>query len=150
MSDGSISQDEIDALLAGVDMGGMGASSSAPSQSLNDGQLSAFREFLNGNVASFKSNLESMTGKAIDYGNPSVEVMKRDSILRKIPEMVVGCVIDFNTALVGDHLFVLAPEFAQKIVSLVNNETNAELDDMSLSVISETVSQQVGIELRGE
>jgi flagellar motor switch protein FliN/FliY len=116
-------------------------------QSLNDGQLQALKGFLNANVASFKSNLESMTGKAVDYGTPSVEVMKRDAMLRKIPEMVVGCVIDFNAALVGDHLFVLAPEFAQKIVSLVNNEANAELDDMSLSVISETISQQVGIEI---
>ena len=73
--------------------------------------------------------------------------MKRDGFLRKIPEMVVGTVIDFSAALPPDHLFVLAPEFAQKIVSLVNNEANAELDDMSLSVISETISQHVGIEL---
>jgi flagellar motor switch protein FliN/FliY len=88
-----------------------------------------------------------MTGKTVEYGNPTVEVMKRDAMLRKVPEMVVGCVIDFNAGLSGDHLFVLAPEFAQKLVSLVNNEANAELDEMSLSVISETISQQVGIEL---
>lgn len=147
MSDGSISQDEIDALLAGVDMGGMGAASAAPSQALNDSQVGALQKFLNGNVAGFKSNLESMTGKTVEYGNPTVEVMKRDAMLRKVPEMVVGCVIDFNAGLSGDHLFVLAPEFAQKLVSLVNNEANAELDEMSLSVISETISQQVGIEL---
>ena len=36
MSDGAISQDEIDALLAGVDMGGLSASgSSAPSPAVN-------------------------------------------------------------------------------------------------------------------
>ncbi len=147
MSDGSISQDEIDALLAGVDMGGMGAASPSPTQSLSDSQSSALEGFISGNVPSFKSNLESMTGQKVEIGSPAIEIMKRDSMLRKIPEMVVGCVIDFNQGLVGDHLFVLAPEFAQKIVSHVNNETNAELDEMSLSVISETISQQVGIEL---
>ena len=45
MSDGSISQDEIDALLAGVDMGGMGAASAAPSQKLNDAQNAALSQF---------------------------------------------------------------------------------------------------------
>ena len=147
MSDGSISQDEIDALLAGVDMGGMGAASAAPSQKLNDNQNTALQEFLGGNIDGLKSNLSSMTGKTVKIGDPVIDVMKRDTFLRKIPEMVVACVIDFSTTLVGDHLFVLAPEFAQKIVSLVNNEGNAELDEMSLSVISETISQHVGIEL---
>jgi flagellar motor switch protein FliN len=147
MSDGSISQDEIDALLAGVDMGGMGAASAAPSQKMNESQNSALTRFLSENMDGIKSNLGSMTGKSVEIGEPQIEIMKRDNFLRKIPEMVAACVIDFNSALVGDHLFVLAPEFAQKIVSLVNNEANAELDEMSLSVISETVSQHVGIEL---
>ncbi len=147
MSDGSISQDEIDALLAGVDMGGMGAVSASPSQGLNDAQTGALRKFIGGNIDTLKSNLESMTGKTVDFGAPLVETHKRDTFLRKLPEMVVGCVIDFNAGLPGDHLFVLAPEFAQKLVSLVNNEANAELDEMSLSVISETISQHVGIEI---
>ncbi len=147
MSDGSISQDEIDALLAGVDMGGMGAAQSAPSSAMSDAQQGAVKTFISGNIPGLKSNLDSMTGSSVEIGSPSVEIMKRDGFLRKIPEMVVGTVIDFSAALPADHLFVLAPEFAQKIVSLVNNEANAELDDMSLSVISETVSQHVGIEL---
>ncbi len=147
MSDGSISQDEIDALLAGVDMGGMGAASAAPTAQMNDGQISALQKFVADCVPALKSNLESMTGKTIDFGMPTIETMKRDTFLRKIPEMVVGCVIDFSEGLSGDHLFVLAPEFAQKVVSLVNHEQNAELDEMSLSVISETISQHVGIEL---
>ena len=147
MSDGSISQDEIDALLAGVDMGGMGAASTAPSQGLSDAQAGALRKFIGANIDSVKGNLESMTGKTVDFGQPSVETHKRDTFLRKLPEMVVGCVIDFNAGLTGDHLFVIAPEFAQKIVSLVNNETNAELDEMSLSVVSETIAQHVGIEI---
>ncbi len=147
MSDGSISQDEIDALLAGVDMGGMGAASAAPSLQLNDNQVSALQGFIDGNVPALKSNLDSMTGKTIEFGPAMIEVMKRDTFLRKIPEMVVACVIDFSATLSGDHLFVLAPEFAQKLVSLVNHEANAELDEMSLSVISETISQHVGIEL---
>lgn len=147
MSDGSISQDEIDALLADVDMGGIGAASASNSNKLNDSQLSALHTYVSGNVPGLQSNLGSMTGKDISVATPVIEVMNRDSFLRKIPEMVIGSVIDFNTALIGDHVFVLSPEFAQKLVSLVNNEENAELDEMALSVISETVSQFVGTQL---
>lgn len=147
MSDGSISQDEIDALLAGVDMGGMGAASAAPSPQLNDIQNKALKSFIEENIPALKSNLESMTGETIGFESPVIEIMKRDDFLRKIPEMVVATVIDFNETLVGDHIFVMTQELAQKIVSLVNHEENADLDEMSLSVISETISQHVGIEL---
>ncbi|ULQ59800.1 flagellar motor switch protein FliN [Brucepastera parasyntrophica] len=147
MSDGSISQDEIDALLAGVDMGGMGASSSTPSQTLTDSQAGALKGFLTANADAQKAAIEAMTSQTVEFGEPSVEVLKRDGLLHKLPEIVVGSVIDFTGGLAGDHLIVLAPEFAQEIVSLVNNEPNAEFDDMALSVISEMVSQYVGTEV---
>ena len=142
MSDGSISQDEIDALLAGVDMGGMGAAA-APSVQFSDAQLTAVKKYIEENVPALKSNLESMTGETIGFDSPVIEIMKRDDFLRKIPEMVVASVIDFNETLVGDHIFVMTNELATKIVSLVNHEENADLDEMSLSVISETISQHV-------
>ena len=132
MSDGSISQDEIDALLAGVDMGGMGAAPAAPSAQLNDSQLGAVKKYIDENVPALKSNLESMTGETIGFGSPVIEVMKRDDFLRKIPEMVVSTVVDFNETLVGDHLFVMTPELAQKLVSLVNHEEDVELDEDNL------------------
>ena len=144
MSDGSISQDEIDALLAGVDMGGMGA---APSAQLKDNQVEALTSYIKANLPALKSNLESMTGETLGFESPAIEIMQRDDFLRKIPEMVVATVIDFNETLVGDHIFIMTQELAQKIVSLVNHEENADLDEMSLSVISETISQHVGIEL---
>ncbi len=147
MSDGSISQDEIDALLAGVDMGGMGASSSAPSAQLNESQKTALQSYVGDNIPGLSSNLASMTGKDASCGQTTIEVLKRDGFLRKIPEMVVASMIDYSSGLQGDHVFILPQEFAQKIVSLVNNEPNAELDEMSLSVISETISQFVGIQL---
>ena len=61
--------------------------------------------------------------------------------------MAVAVTIDFDGALTGDHLFVLAPEFAEKLVGLVNNEESVTIDDMALSVISETIAQYVGKEI---
>ena len=41
----------------------------------------------------------------------------------------------------------MAPEFAEKLVGLVNNEDSVTIDDMALSVISETIAQYVGKEI---
>ena len=143
MSDGTISQSEIDALLSGVDVGGL---SSGPSSNVNvdTATLGKFAGDLKDKVA---SNLNGMTDGAFEIGDPTVEAMDRDQLLAKLPEMVVAVMADFNSGLKGDHLVLLAPEFAQKITSLVNKEENAELDDMALSVIGEFVSTHTGSEI---
>ncbi|MEL3905889.1 MAG: flagellar motor switch protein FliN [Treponema sp.] len=147
MSDGSISQNEIDALLSGVDMGGIGAASSPAAESFAPAQQAALQKFFDGTVSALSANLESMTGKSVTITNPTVELIDRESFLKKVPEMVVATSIDFEGALSGDHLFVLAPEFAEKLVGLVNNEESVTIDDMALSVISETLAQYVGKEI---
>lgn len=147
MSDGAISQDEIDALLAGVDMGGLGSSgsvsSSSPSVNID---TAALADFLADTAETLKSSLDTMTGSTFEVGKPTVESVDRDGVLRKVPEMVVSVMNDFTTALNGDHVFILAPEFATKLTALINKEENPDLDDMALSVVSEVVSQHTGSE----
>ena len=143
MSDGSISQNEIDALLSG-----MGGSGSAPADgALTPARQEALQKFFDGNVLALSANLDSMTGKTVPVSNPVIELSSRESFLQKVPDMAVAVTIDFDGALTGDHLFVLAPEFAEKLVSLVNNEESVTIDDMALSVISETIAQYVGKEI---
>ena len=143
MSDGTISQSEIDALLSGVDMGGLSA---APASSVSF-DTATLEKFADGLKDKLVNNLNTMTGATFEAGKPTVEAQNRDELLAKLPEMVVAIMADFNTALKGDHLFILAPEFGQKLTSLINGEENAELDDMALSVISEVVSQHTGSEI---
>lgn len=143
MSDGTISQSEIDALLSGVDVGGL---SSGPSSNVNI-DTATLNKFADGIKDKVASNLNGMTDGNFEVGAPTVEAMDRDQLLAKLPEMVVAVMADFNSGLKGDHLVLLAPEFAQKITSLVNKEDNAELDDMALSVIGEFVSTHTGSEI---
>ncbi|MBO5137493.1 MAG: flagellar motor switch protein FliN [Spirochaetaceae bacterium] len=147
MSDGAISQDEIDALLAGVDMGGLSPSgSSAPSPAVHID--TAVLEKVAGSVKdSLGQNLGTMTGAEASVGTPVVEVVNRDQFLAKLPEVVVAVMADFSSGLSGDHLYVLSTDFAQKLTSLINKEENAELDDMAMSVVSEVVSQHTGSEI---
>jgi len=143
MSDGAISQNEIDALLSGMS----GAGDATAAGAFPPERQGALQKFFDGNVSALAANLDSMTGKTVSVGNPVIELSNRENFLQKVPEMAVAVMIDFDGTLTGDHLFVLAPEFAEKLVSLVNNEENAAIDDMALSVISETVAQYAGKEI---
>lgn len=145
MSDGTISQDEIDALLSGVGMSDVGSATGSTSHSNID--TATLEKFADGLKDKLKANLNTMTGVEFEAGKPTCEKQTRDELLAKIPEMVVAVMADFNAVFTGDHLFILAPEFAQKLCSLINKEENAELDEMALSVISEVVSQHSGAEI---
>ena len=148
MSDGAISQDEIDALLSGVSVDGLNSSGKVggmPSVQLDTAVLQKFADELKTPLA---ENLNKMTGANFSADTPVVEQLDRDRLLAKLPEVVVNILADFSSGLVGDHLYILAPEFAQKIVGLMNKEDNADIDDMALSVIAETVSTHTNDEIQ--
>ncbi len=144
MSDGAISQDEIDALLSGVDMGGLTGGVSSSSLSVDTSVLERFADNIKDELV---SKINSMTGSQFTLASPVVETLERDQLLAKLPEMVVAVMADFSAGLKGDHLFILSTEFAQKLTGLINKEEQAELDDMALSVISEVVSNHSGTEI---
>jgi flagellar motor switch protein FliN/FliY len=148
MSDGAISQDEIDALLSGVSVDGLNSSGQVggvPAVHIDTTVLQKFADELK---APLVENLNKMTGASFTADTPVVETLDRDRLLAKLPEVVVDVLADFSKGLNGDHLYILAPEFAQKIVSLMNKEENADLDDMALSVISEAVSTHTNDEIQ--
>ena len=148
MSDGAISQDEIDALLSGVSVDGLNSSGrvgNVPSIQLDTAVLQKFADELKTPLA---ENLNKMTGANFSADTPVVEQLDRDRLLAKLPEVVVNILADFSSGLSGDHLYILAPEFAQKIVGLMNKEDNADIDDMALSVIAETVSTHTNDEIQ--
>lgn len=147
MSEGSISQEEIDALLSGVDMGALGGSgsfSNAPNSKIDIPTLLKFANTMKDKLANI---LSSMTQKDASSDGPTVEDLGRDQLLAKLPEVVISVLADFSAGLSGDHLFLMSTEFATKLVSLINQEENPALDDMSLSVITEIISQFSGNEI---
>ena len=104
MSDGVISQDEIDALLSGVPMDGLNASgqvSGAPSANIDAATLTKFAGELKDPLV---ENLKQMTGVEVSAGEPTVEAATRDQFLAKLPEMVIATTADFSNGVKGDHL----------------------------------------------
>ncbi|MEE0892586.1 MAG: flagellar motor switch protein FliN [Treponema sp.] len=147
MSEGSISQEEIDALLSGVDVGGLGSSgsfTSAPDISIDVPTLQNFAGKIKDKLADI---IKNMTEQDSTADSCTVESLDRDQLLAKIPEVCIAVMADYSAGLGGDHLFLMAPEFAKKLVGYINKEDNPELDDMGLSVISEVIASHSGAEI---
>ena len=149
MSDGAISQDEIDALLSGVGLNGLGGSGSATANTvvLSDAETKVVTDFYNEILPKLGESLGSFINDSISFKLNEVKGVNREKMLKEIPEMTVAIMANYNSDISGDHFFIISPEFAQKLASLINKEENIELDDMSLSVVSEFFSQFTGVEI---
>jgi flagellar motor switch protein FliN len=152
VSDGALSQDEIDALLAGVDSGSPGSAPTAtmaagPSGGGSEEDRRAFKDFLSANIGAESSNLSMMTGATVTLKEPQVSFTNRDAILGQFPDMVTVVKADFSSGFPGEHLFVLPEDAAKSIASLMNKEENIQMDEMAMSVVGEAISQLVGTQI---
>jgi len=145
MSDGSLSQDEIDALLQGTDTIEMEATAGAASSSaLSDELRDAFQNLLRELVESQSSNLSMLTGKSVRIDAPTTEVVTREQLLADLPDELVEVKIDFIEGIVGEHVYLLPEETAVRIASLMLGQEGIELDEMALSTIGEAISNITG------
>ncbi|MDR3130962.1 MAG: flagellar motor switch protein FliN [Treponema sp.] len=144
MSDGALSQDEIDALLSGT---GPGGAASSPVLSGFGEEQRAIQDFLSSIVGVLSSNLSMMTKPEVSLKNPQVVSTNRDVFLQDLPDMVTAARINFSSGFPGEHLFLMAEDTAKGIASLMNKEDNISLDEMAMSVIGEAVSTMVGTQI---
>jgi len=154
MSDGALSQDEIDSLLAGLDGGSAPGGSPAAAQATRQGpavppQLSqVFKGIIESTLGTQSQNLSMITGLPVNLASPQVDGMTRDGLLRELPEEVLTVTVPFAGSLPGEHAFVMSKETAIKIASLANkDETLSELDDMAMSAVQECVSTLTGTQI---
>ena len=147
MSDGAISQDEIDALLSGVAVDGLNSSGhvgNGPSYHIDIPTLQQLAEDLKPKL---EENINKYTGNNFVVEKPVVELSSRDKVLARLPEVVVGINADYNEGIKGSHLYILSTDFSLKLFALVNNEEATEVDDMVLSVVSEIVATHVSAQI---
>ena len=154
MSDGALSQDEIDALLAGVDSTGLVGASSAPQTTMaapsgggSEDDRRAFHDFLSANISAESSNLSMMTGAPVTLKEPKVTFTNRDALLGQLPDMVTVVKADFSSGFPGEHMFIMPEDTAKSLASLMNKEDNIQMDEMAMSVIGEVISQLVGTQI---
>jgi flagellar motor switch protein FliN/FliY len=150
MSDGALSQDEIDALLAGVDSAAPSAPASSGGSSGgggSDADRQALQNFLSSTVAAQSSNLSSMTGATVTISGPQGSFTNRDAFLAQLPDTVTVIKVDFSSGFPGEHIFLLSEASARSIAGLMTKEDNIELDEMAMSVIGEAIGTIVGSQI---
>lgn len=144
MSDGALSQAEIDALLSGSGIGGGSGGGGGVS---TNGDTAAIENFLKTTTGLQSSAISMMTGGTVNFSGPSVSMTDRDTFLNTMPDTVTSVKIDFIGGFPGEHMFIMTEDTAKAISSMMNKEDNITLDDMAMSVIAEAVSQMVGTEI---
>jgi flagellar motor switch protein FliN/FliY len=143
MSDGSLSQDEIDALLQGTDSIDMDAGEAAASP-LGEPEMAQLQALVQEAAQTQSSTLSVLTGKTVELGRPLVELKTRDQLEAELDDDVVDVKMDFTEGLVGEHSYLMAPGAATIISGAMMGQVATELDEAALSAVAEAMSQIAG------
>jgi len=145
MSDGSLSQDEIDALLqgGGMDFGG-GKPQTAKGPDLSVKERQDLLSLLSSVVSSQSSNLSSMVGQPVTMGKPVVEVKSKEEIVSALSDEVVEIRIDYDEGMNGEHLFLFPADIATTIASQMMGQEGVELSDAAVSALEEAANTLSG------
>jgi len=146
MSDGSLSQDEIDALLQGS--GGMDFGSDEPSAPSGGGgsqvDLDGLKRILAATVESQKSNLSMLVGKDVTITGPEMESGSGSDIAGSLGGDVVHIGLSFGGGVQGDHGYLMPESAALAIAGPMMGQDDVDLDDAALNALQEALSQVSG------
>jgi flagellar motor switch protein FliN/FliY len=143
MSDGSLSQDEIDALLQETDNLEIDTGSGLESL-LGEKERGAFLRLLEGLVGAQASNLSILTRKSVNLDRPTLQVLSGEELSGSLPAELVDVKLDFAEGLRGEHSYLLDLGTAQAIAGLMMGQAGVEMDDAALSAVAEALSQMSG------
>lgn len=157
MDGGILSQDEINALLAGMDMSGSdtpsesagsSSSSSVGEETLSDIEKDAIGEVANISMGTSATTLYSLVNRRVDITTPSVSIVKWDELLGKYDKPCVFIKINYTQGLDGSNILILKEMDVKIITDLMmggdGTNVDGELGELHLSAISEAMNQMMG------
>jgi flagellar motor switch protein FliN/FliY len=144
MSDGSLSQDEIDALLQETDSLEIDTAMGGGGEPLSEQEKEQFLNILNEVAESQASNLNILIRKNVALGKPVLELKSRDELAGELPEEVIEVKLDFSDGIKGEHSYLLTLESAVSIAGSMIGQPGVEIDDAALSAVAEAMSQISG------
>lgn len=146
MSDGSLSQDEIDALLqgGGMDFGGGSSGGGSGAQALSGEELSRLEAVLKDVTGPQASNLSGMIDETVDLQQPKVELLSPGEVGSDLPDTLVEIKIDYSDGISGEHSYLLPEDMAVMIAGKMMGQEGVELNDAALSAIEEAANTMAG------
>ncbi|MCR5402835.1 MAG: flagellar motor switch phosphatase FliY [Butyrivibrio sp.] len=170
--DGMLSQDEINALLAGMDTSGGGDSASAPLDSgmgapseaaaatppvgggsideslLTDSEKDAIGEVANISMGSSATTLYSLVNQKVNITTPQVELANWQNVIENYERPCVFIQIKYTVGLDGTNILILKEHDVMVITDLMmggdGTNTEGEIGELQLSAISEAMNQMMG------
>ncbi len=156
--DGMLSQDEIQALLAGMDLSGeTDASQPADTEDndvaideslLADDERDAVGEIANISMGSSATTLYSLVNRKVDITTPVVKLARWSNVVEEYERPCVFIQIRYTAGLDGSNIMVLKEHDVKVITDLMmggdGSNTEGELGELHLSAISEAMNQMMG------
>lgn len=163
--DGMLSQDEINALLSGMNTGGDDTSDSStatttiPEDNANDNtdggftltesEKDAVGEISNISMGTAATTLSSLLSQKVNITTPKVEVATWDDLSSKYDRPCVMLQISYKEGLAGNNVLILRENDVKIITDLMmggpgNVDPDEPLTELHLSAIGEAMNQMMG------
>lgn len=156
MDSGMLSQDEINALLNGMDLSDSGKDEPAQKPEpapideslLTDVEKDAIGEVANISMGSSATTLYSLVNRKVNITTPVVTLANWNTVLGDYEKPCVFIQIKYTKGLDGTNILVLKEHDVKVITDLMmggdGTNTDGELGEMHLSAISEAMNQMMG------
>ncbi len=156
--DGMLSQDEINALLNGVDLSADSGSASAEADTatatvdgadgLTDVEKDAIGEVANISMGTSATTLYSLVNKKVNITTPVVEMTTWEDVMNDYEKPCVFIQIKYTVGLNGTNILVLKEHDVKVITDLMmggdGTNVDGEISELHLSAISEAMNQMMG------
>ncbi|WP_425061357.1 flagellar motor switch phosphatase FliY [Sporomusa carbonis] len=145
MSDGFLSQEEIDALLRGEPMA---ASPSPAGPDLSDIEKDALGEIGNISMGTAATTLSVLLGRRVSITTPKVSISTLNEIKRQYPLPYLVIEVGYTQGILGTNILAMREQDALIIADLMmgGDGTNppSELNELYMSAVSESMNQMMG------
>ncbi|HEO65968.1 MAG TPA: flagellar motor switch protein FliN [Spirochaetes bacterium] len=144
MTDRSLSQQEIDALLAGAGESYDESLESIPIKkgdgvvgAVNTGDLSTLMELVKLILQRQAEHLSSLLQKDIQLANVKVKIKDNAQVLSQLMGQLIQIRMDYSSGVVGENIILMKVTEALRFVELFTRQSNVDLSDVTLNSLSE-------------
>ena len=146
--DGMLSQEEINALLAGANADGLADANTDGEETLTDEQKDAIGEISNISMGTAATTLSTLLNQTVNITTPKVTYMNWQELADSYDKPCVFLQISYTSGLDGNNVLVLKERDVKIITDLMmggpGNVSDEPIGELHLSAIGEAMNQMMG------
>ena len=146
--DGMLSQEEINALLAGANVDGLADANTDGEETLTDEQKDAIGEISNISMGTAATTLSTLLNQTVNITTPKVTYMNWQELADSYDKPCVFLQISYTSGLEGNNVLVLKERDVKIITDLMmggpGSVSDEPIGELHLSAIGEAMNQMMG------